>query len=571
MQRGTMTDSTRQPIVVCGGSNGSAFQAVCRAAATDGSAVPVRVVTRRPAQFSSQPIVAVDGDDRFTVVPTRYNGARDVAAAASFANAAANSAAGAGITAARVSAGFAAPGVPSVEVYSWDELDAALHGASSAWVIGPVHAYQQMLPWLLRAAQQCRGFGAVQEGGGGGGGGGGARKKVCGVIYGQGGIDWMIASRFGGSLPVPGVTLVLLRNFLGIVSRKKGDEVDKDAQVAFCWGRHPHPAECCVIPDDAPARGAASDALLNLYGPTLGVMEQVRSPAGPLLCTIGAVNQLLHPAILLNLMGDVPGYRTYDEPPRAYRDYWAGTCKYLVPLCLEMVRLARAADAALGLEGQLMGNLAWRSNTGRFAQLFTWVANKIGMTTSLSANSNTTTDVVDNFDQLCLEYGAENSPEWFCRFVTYMTFTGNARLRGARVPCVKVSPTVPAPGDACGAKSPYVTQAGGASPGKPQYFPNLESRFIQDDVPFGLAILLGIAEIVGCPMPRTATICARLQRWMGKEYVTGGFDRDGKPSFVLKGRDVMSSGAPQAYGITTLAQLREAVHHHRLPQAHAKM
>ena len=54
-------------------------------------------------------------------------------------------------------------------------------------------------------------------------------------------------------------------------------------------------------------------------------------------------------------------------------------------------------------------------------------------------------------------------------------------------------------------------------------------------------------------------------------YVVGGFDREGKPAFVLRGRDVGTSGAPQAYGIATLAQLREAVHHHRLPQANAKM
>uniref|UniRef100_A0A7S1BPW5 Opine dehydrogenase domain-containing protein n=1 Tax=Corethron hystrix TaxID=216773 RepID=A0A7S1BPW5_9STRA len=91
--------------------------------------------------------------------------------------------------------------------------------------------------------------------------------------------------------------------------------------------------------------------------------------------------------------------------------------------------------------------------------------------------------------------------------------------------------------------------------------PNVNTRFFRDDVPHGLCVALGLAELLGFnvanDMPLTLNIVRRLQRWMGKEYVLpANWSQGGSPGIVAGGRDLGETSAPQAFGVTTVEDLR---------------
>uniref|UniRef100_A0A7S4MVA9 Uncharacterized protein n=1 Tax=Odontella aurita TaxID=265563 RepID=A0A7S4MVA9_9STRA len=100
--------------------------------------------------------------------------------------------------------------------------------------------------------------------------------------------------------------------------------------------------------------------------------------------------------------------------------------------------------------------------------------------------------------------------------------------------------------------------------------PNVNTRFFTDDVPNGLCIVLGLAELFGYDLERdmseTLGLVRRLQRWMGKEYVVpangGGASSDNgnggrrKVRMVADARDLAETSAPQAFGVRTVRELR---------------
>jgi len=72
------------------------------------------------------------------------------------------------------------------------------------------------------------------------------------------------------------------------------------------------------------------------------------------------------------------------------------------------------------------------------------------------------------------------------------------------------------------------------------------NRYFTEDIPEGVAMYKGIADIVGVPTPTIDKIVCFFQAFMGKEYI-----KDGK----LAGKDVGETKSPQRYGITTLDAL----------------
>ncbi len=52
------------------------------------------------------------------------------------------------------------------------------------------------------------------------------------------------------------------------------------------------------------------------------------------------------------------------------------------------------------------------------------------------------------------------------------------------------------------------------------FVPVFDSRFFTDDVPHGLCVLLGLAELVGVETPQIVQLIRMCQRFMGKSYVT---------------------------------------------------
>jgi hypothetical protein len=94
-----------------------------------------------------------------------------------------------------------------------------------------------------------------------------------------------------------------------------------------------------------------------------------------------------------------------------------------------------------------------------------------------------------------------------------------------------------------GIRTPMIKVEGG-------YIPDFQCRFYLEDVPHGLAVIKGIAELAQVPTPATDKILIWTQTKMGCEYLI-----DGK----LQGKDVRHSGAPQRYGIDNLNSLMDAV------------
>ena len=73
--------------------------------------------------------------------------------------------------------------------------------------------------------------------------------------------------------------------------------------------------------------------------------------------------------------------------------------------------------------------------------------------------------------------------------------------------------------------------------------PNFAARYLSEDVPCGLLVAKGIAEVVGLPTPAIDEVLCWCQKRLGKEYIV-----DGK----VCGKDVAESRAPQRYGFTKL-------------------
>ncbi len=78
------------------------------------------------------------------------------------------------------------------------------------------------------------------------------------------------------------------------------------------------------------------------------------------------------------------------------------------------------------------------------------------------------------------------------------------------------------------------------------WIPDFENRYFTEDIPFGLCIYKGIAEILGVETPMMDTILTWAQEKMGKEYLING---------KLQGKDIKETNVPQSFNINTLDQL----------------
>jgi len=79
------------------------------------------------------------------------------------------------------------------------------------------------------------------------------------------------------------------------------------------------------------------------------------------------------------------------------------------------------------------------------------------------------------------------------------------------------------------------------------FLPDVEHRFFQEDVPFGLVILRDIADLVGVKTPFIDEILLWCQGLMGKQYLT--------PEGKLKGKDMKETGAPSVWGVKGVQEL----------------
>ncbi|XP_076079366.1 opine dehydrogenase-like isoform X1 [Mytilus galloprovincialis] len=79
-----------------------------------------------------------------------------------------------------------------------------------------------------------------------------------------------------------------------------------------------------------------------------------------------------------------------------------------------------------------------------------------------------------------------------------------------------------------------------------KFVPDFNYRYTSEDVPFGLVVMKGIAEIAGVETPTIDKIIAWAQTKLDKEYIVGS---------KLTGKDIASARAPQSYGLHTIDEL----------------
>nr|KAG5711699.1 hypothetical protein BaRGS_023463 [Batillaria attramentaria] len=75
--------------------------------------------------------------------------------------------------------------------------------------------------------------------------------------------------------------------------------------------------------------------------------------------------------------------------------------------------------------------------------------------------------------------------------------------------------------------------------GNGKWVPDFNYRYTSEDIPYGLVVTKGLAELAGVPTPYTDKVLTWCQEKLGKEYIVGS---------ELKGKDLKESRAPQAYG-----------------------
>jgi len=78
------------------------------------------------------------------------------------------------------------------------------------------------------------------------------------------------------------------------------------------------------------------------------------------------------------------------------------------------------------------------------------------------------------------------------------------------------------------------------------WVPDFANRYFTEDLPEGVAMYKGIADLAGVETPALDEIVCFFQAFMGKEYI-----KDGK----LAGADVPKTKSPQAFGVSTLEEL----------------
>lgn len=101
-----------------------------------------------------------------------------------------------------------------------------------------------------------------------------------------------------------------------------------------------------------------------------------------------------------------------------------------------------------------------------------------------------------------------------------------------------------------GLRHPVVSVPGG-------FMPNFKSRYLTEDVPYGLLVARGVAELAGVDTPTITMILLWCQQVMGKEYIVPADINLGK----IAGAHVSETRTPQRFGYSNLDTFIRDTHH----------
>jgi hypothetical protein len=99
-----------------------------------------------------------------------------------------------------------------------------------------------------------------------------------------------------------------------------------------------------------------------------------------------------------------------------------------------------------------------------------------------------------------------------------------------------------------GLRVPVRPDTSGYQPGGVQ--PDFQSRYLSEDIPYGLISTRGIAELAGVDTPIIDRVILWAQNRLNQEYLVSG---------KLRGRHLAATRAPQRYGFNSLEQLTDRI------------
>lgn len=312
----------------------------------------------------------------------------------------------------------------------------------------------------------------------------------------------------------------------------------------------------------------------TLLTPSISDNADPSSSLAFLACTLNSTNQILHPCILVALFGgDGPSGNGIDDGtitwnpkkeltplPRFYADgaakplagqlitQIAGSEMYFVIDAIQRLLSPRGYDPISALHGgepvgrrimNFLGNspqdLGERSGLTGMALRNEW-RGRFGTKDGANGEGEEDEEVVGNVP------GLINREAMLSKFMSY-GLSHNSRLNAVLSPCI------------------VDESSKDNSDGTIRIRPNTKTRFFTDDTQHGLCIYLGLAEVLGFDlerdMGRTLYVVRRLQKWMGKEFVLPEGKAGSGARIVGSARDVAETSAPQAFGISSIQELRQ--------------
>ncbi len=85
-----------------------------------------------------------------------------------------------------------------------------------------------------------------------------------------------------------------------------------------------------------------------------------------------------------------------------------------------------------------------------------------------------------------------------------------------------------------------------------KYMPDFKQRYLAEDVPIGLMVTRGIAELCGIKTPNIDTVIEFASKCLGKSFLVGG---------KVAGPDINMTRSPQAFGITSIEEFVKMVNY----------
>lgn len=79
---------------------------------------------------------------------------------------------------------------------------------------------------------------------------------------------------------------------------------------------------------------------------------------------------------------------------------------------------------------------------------------------------------------------------------------------------------------------------------------DVKSRYLTEDIPYGLLVSKAIAELADVPTPTIDEVIERASKWVGVQYLING---------KLKGKDLVKTRIPQNFGLKSLKAITEMV------------